>query len=820
MMRTRKLEGIERALLQKNLLLLRSASLRACLRQQGIGMLRRLAARLNSCPDTKPHCSGALLLLFLLVPFSGSAQQPSGQQETTVGNYSVHESAEMGYRGTNVRGNTSMFDTTVDLHTGLRLLDQSLEVRSLDHSGLFFDSVSLAGFGFGGDPNNALRLRAYKNKLYNFNVNFRRDHSYWDYDLFANPLNSPASLALFPVTNSPHRFDVVRRMSDYGLTLFPESRLRFRLGYSRNVSQGPSFSSLRVDDAGGAETLLFQPWHQTQNAYQLGADWLALPRTNISFDEFFSSNKGDNSQSDRNFNFQLANGTPVDLGLPTGCTNVSVRSSPPVAAPTCTGFLDYSRFAPARTNALTEQLGFQSNYFKKLEMSGRVMYSNSHGKAPSISELFNGFIGGANFRQFSFTGEARSQRITTAADYAATWSLSDRLRIIDSFRFHDFRLPGTQDNVQDAFYAASLAITPNAFNPAVCPPPFTAARCPQHTNGSPADVINHNSFTFLGQEYKTNLLQGEYDFAKWLKARLGYRYRNRLVTQRNLSLDNMLFFPTLPNRGACVRRPLQPNGTCAVDVSASTTQGTEINEHSAVFGFSSRLLKDDALRLSGDLELLWADNFFIRVDPRQSERYRARVSYQPVSWINLNFATNIMERRNRAVGIGFLGRDRNFTVDALLSRNQTFGLDLGYDYTTAFSRANICFISNLVSRATTPVCPTDLALFQTVSFYDSKTHFGHVAVLWKPLPALTTHFGTALTSTGGNALFLNPLAPVGPLRSLYLLPTADLDVQLRKGLDWKVSWNYYDYNEDSLPGPTLPRNFHAHVGTVGLRYSF
>ena len=763
----------------------------------------------------------ALVTLCSLLALTVQAQQPPAPQETTVGNYSIHESAEIGYRFINERGNGSMFDTTVDQHTGLRLLDQSLEIRSLDHSGLVFDSLSLSGFGFGGDPNNVLRLRAYKNKLYNFNANFRRDHSFWDYDLFANPLNSPATLMLYPVRNSPHRFDIVRRMSDYNLTLLPQSPLRFRLGYSRNVSQGPSFSSLRVDDAGGVETLLFQPWRQTQNAYQLGADWLVLPRTNISFDEFFTSNKGDNSQIDRNFNFQLANGTPVDLGLPTpaGCTLVSVRSSPPTAPPTCSSFLDYSRFAPMRANALTEQLGFQSNYFKKLEMSGRVMYSNSRGKSPSINELFNGFINGANFRQFNFTGAARSHRITTGADYAATWSLNDRFRITDAFRFHDFRVPGTQDSVQDAFYAASLVIAPNTFNPATCPPPFNSARCPQHTNGSPADVINHNAFTFLGQEYKTNLLEGEYDFAKWFKARLGYRYRNRLVTQRNLSVDNMLFFPSAPNRGACAGHPLQANGTCVANVNTLTTQGTEINEHSAVFGFSSRLLKDDALRLNGDLELLWADNFFIRLDPRRSERYRARASYEPASWISLSFATNIVERRNRTVGIGFLGRDRNFSVDALLSHNQAFGLDLGYDYSTTDSRANICFTSNLIPQ-TAPRCPTDRALFPGLSFYDSWTHFGRVSLLWKPLPVLTAHIGTELTSTDGKALFLNPLAPTGPLRNVYLEPVADLDWQFAKGLDWTARWGYYDYHEDGLSGPTLPRNFHAHIGTVGLRYSF
>jgi hypothetical protein len=35
-----------------------------------------------------------------------------------------------------------------------------------------------------------------------------------------------------------------------------------------------------------------------------------------------------------------------------------------------------------------------------------------------------------------------------------------------------------------------------------------------------------------------------------------------------------------------------------------------------------------------------------------------------------------------------------------------------------------------------------------------------------------------------------------------------------------VGWNYYDYDEQSLAGPTLPRRFQANLVSVALRYSF
>ena len=56
------------------------------------------------------------------------------------------------------------------------------------------------------------------------------------------------------ISTSPHLFNTRRRMGDYNLTLLPQSKIRFRLGYSRNVNDGPAFSSLHQ----GTEALLFQ----------------------------------------------------------------------------------------------------------------------------------------------------------------------------------------------------------------------------------------------------------------------------------------------------------------------------------------------------------------------------------------------------------------------------------------------------------------------------------------------------------------------------------------------------------------------------------
>jgi hypothetical protein len=189
--------------------------------------------------------------------------EPDGM---TGGGYQIHSSVELGYRSTDVTGSGDMYDTLVNLQTGPRILDQTLTMQSVDHQGLLFDNLYLNSVGWGGDPNNYLRLRVDKNKWYKMQSSFRRDQYFSDYDLWANPLNPPSSTPSVPVPTSPHEFDTTRRMSDVDFTLLPQSSLSFRLGYSHNNMTGPSYSSIHE----GTEASLLQGWNTTMNSYRLG----------------------------------------------------------------------------------------------------------------------------------------------------------------------------------------------------------------------------------------------------------------------------------------------------------------------------------------------------------------------------------------------------------------------------------------------------------------------------------------------------------------------------------------------------------------------
>src|ERR1700733_11763608 len=113
-------------------------------------------------PKARPCVSilnfAALAALFMsptiLWAQSGSANDPGMNS----GGYNIHQTIEAGYRANFVNGNKDTYDTFENLGPGLRLFDYSFEMRSLDHKGLLFDSLTFSNFGYGGDPNDVTRL--------------------------------------------------------------------------------------------------------------------------------------------------------------------------------------------------------------------------------------------------------------------------------------------------------------------------------------------------------------------------------------------------------------------------------------------------------------------------------------------------------------------------------------------------------------------------------------------------------------------------------------------------------------------------------------
>src|SRR5277367_992842 len=583
-----------------------------------------------------------LMVVLFLSPVAraqNNSEQPS--PGTNSGNYNIHQTIEFGYRSSNINGNLNTYNTFENLGSGVRLLDFDFQMHSLDHKGFLFDTLTFNNFGYGGDPNNVSRMRIEKNKWYDFRLLFRRDKNFFDYNLFANPLN-PAALnpagslstgcyvgppttafpqgapaycsnPAVPQNNSLQALYLTRRMQDYDLTLFPTSAVRFRLGYSRNRNEGPG--SFTTD--GGTISAFQQISSYTTNAYRAGIDVRVLPRTTLSFDEFLSYFKQDNTVTDNpavnpgNFGFVLGtvpgqgtpSGTPVDLGniwstqttaeaLP--CATPIVKGTTNTATPTCNGFLSYSQVGNPRNFMPTERLRFQSNYFKNFEMSGSVGYSTSSNVIPDFLENVNGYTARTGERGSTTGGPATAKRVSVNADWSGVYAVTDKLRILDIFRYDNWRIPGMwaldETNIFGTGFAGLAGLQQNqaVFNLGNCPLASNAATCPQHlgitptSTGSAADVINGLASTFLGQNLKSNTLELEYDLNKRVMAHIGYLYTNRTIAQFSDTNDSeLIYFPGgatataandfLAARGSCTEVAGELPAGCTLNADGSVT---------------------------------------------------------------------------------------------------------------------------------------------------------------------------------------------------------------------------------------------------------
>lgn len=748
-------------------------------------------------------------------------QTDSNPGETAAG-YEIRQSAEFGGRVTDFTGNTGVWDTFVNLGTGPRLLEYTLDLHSPTHTGILFDDLSFSNFGYGGDPNNLSRIRVVKGALYNFNATFRRDQNIFDYDLLANPLNPAVSNPSVPIANSPHEYLLTRRMSDVNLNLFPVGKVRFRLGWSRVVNEGTTFSTFHQ----GTEALLNQPTLNTTDSYTAGVSLRFIPRTSINYDQFYTYFKGDNTASLSSFGlpgFNLSGGIPVNFGVsfntPAGQPCATPVLGTGFANPACNGFFSLNQADRTRNSFPTEQFSLQSNYFRRVDLSGRISYSDAEADLPGFSQLFTGLESRTRARVQNELGSSVNRRLSLNGDFGATVRITDRFRIVDSFRYDNFRIPGEFSLLTTSLFGATLLSNPNVFSPATCPPPFTAATCPQHSASSGPDILQDNFVDFLRQDEKVNTVELEYDFTRRITAHVGFRYEDREITHDFADTQVETIFPTQAVARGC---PTSAGCTLIVPPNPAASPATQenvfvpIHGYSGILGFSAR--PTDALRVSFDTELYSADNAFTRISPRHVQIYKARASYKPLGgWFSLGSAINIHENRNTSADIGNLQHNRSYAfTSALAPPNGRWGVDLSYDYNDIFSQTNICFVATPVPAGSL-TCGSPF--LSGLSVYSELAHNGTFSFYAKPIRRVTLGAGYTLTSSTGNTLILNPNAPTGPLSYNYHLPLATLAIELTKTLTYKTGWNYYDYNEKSNPGPTLPRDFRGNVFTMSLRYS-
>ncbi len=828
-----------------------------------------------------------------------TASNPPDQPEdkgVDSGNYNIHQTIDFGYRADWINGNLDTYDTFVNLGQGVRLFDYSLDMRSLNHAGVFFDNLSFSNSGYGGDPNDISRLRIEKNKWYDFRLLFRRDKNFWDWNLFANPLNpissNPAASPTTPVANSPHGMDLVRRMQDYDLTLFPQSKLRFRLGYSRVRDLGPGFFTTD----GGTISPFNTNYSNTTNSYRAGIDFDVAPRTTLSYDEMLTYYKQDDSTFDTNLPFQVVNAgglTAVDLGdiwassggeiLPCGpgASYPFSGTTPPVANANCNGFVLYSQVGRPRTYFPRELFRFRSNYFKKFETSGSLGYSNADNVIPDFNENVIGWTTRSASPGGTTSGPAEAKRVSVDADWEGDYAVTDKLHIVDQFRFYDWRIPTVWDSILGTYFTTGgvgLGAPIGLFNATNCNVgnAYSGPLCPAHTSHAGADITNGVNQNYFAQNLKTNTFEVEYEFSRRFGAHVGYWYENRKITDNSNSYTTLeVYYPGGPGATAA-NYYLAARGDCALAAGAlpagctansdgslsfnpgpptglSAPSSLTINEHAALVGVTARPI--DSLRITGDFEFGFNDYAFVRTSPRQRQSYKINVNYQPKPWATVTGAFDIAENRDNVYTVNNLEHNRTYSFGTVLTPSPKFSLDFGYSYWDVFTQAIVCYTEGFGPPpvGTTP-CPATSSPVPlgALGVYTSTDHLVYGGVLWRVIPRVTFNVGfdgnivrgtspyfnlpqfATGTPPGLQQVTLNQLQPPSTLNFNYVRPTTSIAVNIYKGFTYEMAWAYYGFNIHGAQfpaglaltptNPALPplqiEDFNGSTATFSVRYAF
>jgi len=402
----------------------------------------------------------AALAQQVVTPTPEQAGSPRGEN---TGDYNVTESVETGYRFAVVNGSVGTYRSDVNYGDGIRLLSGNLSVNSRDGHGRWFDQVVLTAVGLGNDPYQSVTLRVEKNKLYRYDM-------LWRLDDYFNPG--------LPVAAGLHLMDTSRHMQDHDLTLLPQSKLQFHLGYSRNTQDGPALSTVQLCLNGnitgniycgtsGNEFPVFENVRREQNEFRVGADLdlAGFKLTLLHSWVFFKDDSG-----------YLENGLETGDNPSTGVTLSQFQRTEPYhgASPYWLGNLNKSG--------------------KTLAVNGRVTYVDGKRNFIMDETAFGGTPLGAQNQQVLVGGDASRPSLT--GDLSISVFPTSRLTLVNNTSIDSTRIDGTSDYLQ--------------FNLAT----------------QTADFI---SFRYLGLRTIANATDLHYSVKSWLSFYGGYHYSDRRI---------------------------------------------------------------------------------------------------------------------------------------------------------------------------------------------------------------------------------------------------------------------------------------------------
>jgi len=419
-------------------------------------------------------------------------------------------------------------------------------------------------------------------------------------------------------------------------------------------------------------------------------------------------------------------------------------------------FLD--REIPLRARSLVTRASVHGSVGERLHVVLRGLHDDERMKAPYLETVRGTTSTNANIISRVLTGDGAVKRPGAVVDAGTTFDINKNFSISDSFRYTSFRIAGQVATLQPSVQRTGTA------------PPQTII-----TTTAGDRLTKWTSYW--------NTLSLDANFGRKFSANLGWR-----AMLREIELD-----------GNFVSRV--SNSTAVTTLTDDESES--VATHAFVGGF--RVRPTDKFSFIFDVEHGTNNNAFVRINPLEFTRFRARAQVHVTDKLSLIGAFTSTDRLNPTPLVENESDARSYTLAVNWEPKSRLYVDAGYDYHDLFSTANIRFFlaGNQERRG-------DSLYYARLHSVFANTRFG----LTNRLDLLMVYYYIVDRGAPPVSIGPNDFVSAFPLRRHN--PEVRLAYRFSNNLTANLSYRHYSYNERDF----AIQDYRANILTTSLRFTF
>jgi len=237
--------------------------------------------------------------------------------------------------------------------------------------------------------------------------------------------------------------------------------------------------------------------------------------------------------------------------------------------------------------------------------------------------------------------------------------------------------------------------------------------------------------------------------------------------------------------------------------SISTTDENEAVNTNAFIG-GARYRPTSKLSFMFDVESGTANNAFVRINPLDYTRIRARAQYRITDKVAVNGVFTSLDRNNPTPQVENESDSRSYSASVSWNPSSRAALDFGYDYHDLFATANIrYFIASVERRG-------DSMYYARINTFWTNFRLG----LTKRLDLLGVYY--YIMDRGAPSVTLGPNDFVSAYPLHRHNPEVRLAYRFSNFVTGNLSYRHYSYNEIDFSN----QDYRANILTTGVRFTF